>query len=315
MSRRNGGPWRIVGIIGASLAALGVVLLLFTAYQLWGTGLAESHSQARLRQQIEPTLPRSPTPAATGTTVASSALPTGPPTTAPASQAPAEGQPVATISIPTIGLDQVVVEGVGTKDLQLGPGHYPGTPLPGQAGNVALAGHRTTYGHPFTHLDQLHPGDPIVLTTVQGVFDYVVRTSTTVLPTDVAVLDATTGPTLTLTTCTPPYSASHRLVVTADLAHSRLAGRATTPTTGGTSTATVPAPRPVSADVLSDPGGGSWVAALGWGLLVVLVVAGALVVARRTGRRLLSAVVAVPLLLVVLFVFFENLSPLLPASY
>ena len=64
------------------------------------------------------------------------------------------------------------MEGTNTPDLRKGPGHYIGTPLPGEAGNVGVAGHRTTYGHPFYNLDSVKPGDPIVLTTLQGIFVY-----------------------------------------------------------------------------------------------------------------------------------------------
>ncbi len=84
---------------------------------------------------------------------AANVMPTGPPVTAPHTEAPAEGDPVGEIRIPAIGLDQVVVEGTNTNDLRQGPGHYIGTPLPGQGGNAAIAGHRTTYGHPFYNLD------------------------------------------------------------------------------------------------------------------------------------------------------------------
>ena len=92
--------------------------------------------------------------------------------TAPRTSAPAEGEPIGDIRIPVIGINQVVVEGTNTPDLRKGPGHYIGTPLPGQAGNAAIAGHRTTYGHPFYNLDSVKVGDPIVLTTLQGIFVY-----------------------------------------------------------------------------------------------------------------------------------------------
>ena len=74
--------------------------------------------------------------------------------------------------IPAIGVDKIVVEGVSLADLKKGPGHYPETPLPGQEGNAAIAGHRTTYGAPFNRLDELEPGDEITVTTVQGEFTY-----------------------------------------------------------------------------------------------------------------------------------------------
>ncbi len=77
----------------------------------------------------------------------------------------AEGDPVARLKIPEIDVDVVVVAGVSVEDLKRGPGHYPGTPLPGQYGNAVIAGHRTTYGRPFHDIDDLEPGDQIVATT------------------------------------------------------------------------------------------------------------------------------------------------------
>ena len=103
-----------------------------------------------------------------------------------------------------------------------GPGHYTGTPLPGQVGNAAIAGHRTTYGHPFYNLDSVKVGDPIVLTTLQGIFVYDATKSVVVSPSDTTVLDNVIANQLTLTTCNPRFSASTRLVVQATLAHSQL---------------------------------------------------------------------------------------------
>ena len=94
--------------------------------------------------------------------------------------------------------------------------------MPGQAGNAAVAGHRTTYGHPFYNLDSVKVGDPIVFTTLQGIFVYDTTKSFVVSPSDTAVVDAVLGNQLTLTTCNPRFSATTRLVVQATLAHSRL---------------------------------------------------------------------------------------------
>ena len=129
------------------------------------------------------------------------------------------GDAVASLRIPSIGVDTIVVNGVGRDDLRSGPGHYPGTPLPGQIGNAAIAGHRTTYGAPFGDLDQLHVGDRVFVTTLQGTFIFEVYESRVVNPSDVSVLedDVTRQAVLTLTTCTPKYSAAQRLVVKAEL--------------------------------------------------------------------------------------------------
>jgi sortase A len=173
------------------------VVLVFVAYELWGTGFSESHSQAELRHQISNQLKPSSIPAA------------------PVVFAPAEGKAVGTIAIPKIGVNKAIVEGTSPADLHEGPGHYLGTPMPGHPGNVAIAGHRTTYGAPFSNLDELAAGDPVIITTPEGVFSYRVTHSTVVAPSDIAVLDPIAANEVTLTTCTPRFTATRRLIVQA----------------------------------------------------------------------------------------------------
>ena len=100
--------------------------------------------------------------------------------------------------------------------LRNGPVHYALTPLPGAGEPFAVAGHRTTYGAPFYELDKLREGDPIYVDTPYAKFRYAVAKETTVDPTDISVLNDR-GYGLVLTTCTPPYSAAHRLIVWATL--------------------------------------------------------------------------------------------------
>jgi len=129
-----------------------------------------------------------------------------------------EGDALTRIVIPTIKVDTVVVEGTGASALRAGAGHYPNTPLPGEEGNVAIAGHRTTYGKPFANLDRLSPGDEVVLETPIGRHVYRVAKAPFVVPnTDFTVISQTPGHTLTLTTCHPKGSARQRLVVKADM--------------------------------------------------------------------------------------------------
>src|SRR5580692_8520072 len=213
---------RVVDIIGRVLIGLGVLLLLFTAYQIWGTSVQEAHTQSGLRTQLQAETNSDAVKQALAEESALDKLPTGPPVAAPTTTAPPEGQPIGDIRIPGIGINQVVVEGTNTPDLRKGPGHYTGTPLPGQAGNVAIAGHRTTYGHPFYNLDGVKPGDPIVVTTLQGVFVYDAFKQVVVSPSDTSVIDNVYANYLTLTTCNPRFSASSRLVVVAKLAHTQL---------------------------------------------------------------------------------------------
>ena len=131
----------------------------------------------------------------------------------------ASGDPITKISIPAADLKPtVVVEGTGASALRAGAGHYPNTPLPGEEGNVAIAGHRTTYGKPFANLDHLKPGDEIFLETPVGKYTYKVsRDPFVVTPTDFSVIAQTPGKTLTLTTCHPKGSARQRLIVKAEL--------------------------------------------------------------------------------------------------
>jgi sortase A len=130
------------------------------------------------------------------------------------------GDSLTRIRIPAIGVDVVVVEGTSASALRAGAGHYPDTPLPCDAGNVGIAGHRTTYGKPFNQIDRLKPGDLILLDTPMGSCTYqVARDPFVVLPDDLSVV-APPYPDpnarwLTLTSCTPKGSASHRIVIRA----------------------------------------------------------------------------------------------------
>lgn len=134
------------------------------------------------------------------------------------------GDPVTRLQIPTIDVDTVVVEGTSLAALRAGAGHYPETPLPGEAGNVAIAGHRTTYGRPFNRIDELKEGDEVILTTPLGRHTYeVVGPPGVVLPTQYAeVVDEypSDGDYVTLTSCHPEGSATHRIVVRAKLVES-----------------------------------------------------------------------------------------------
>ena len=204
----------------------------FVGYQLWGTGLEYAQAQDQLDDEFEEllagatTVPATTAVPATTTTDSPSALPTTSPPTIPPTTAPpiqpvvyANGDAVARIEIPSIGLDSKVVQGVTPEDLKKGPGHYPDTPMPGELGNAAIAGHRTTYGEPFSNLDGVEPGAEIILTTVNGRYVYRATGSEVVPPTASDVV-ATTDPSvarLTLTTCHPRWTARERLIVFADL--------------------------------------------------------------------------------------------------
>jgi sortase A len=208
---------RVIGGVGRVLVTAGLLILFFVAYELWGTNILEARAQDNLRRDFEGQLGSEPRTSSTSDdpTVSTTTTTTTAPPPAPI---PPEGEPAAIIRIPRIGVDKVVVEGTSTADLRKGPGHYAGTPLPGQVGNAAIAGHRTTYGAPFADLDQLLEGDLIQVETLSGTFDYLVSEPPFVVnPGDTQVLDQTpTEATLTLTTCNPKYSARQRLIVKAE---------------------------------------------------------------------------------------------------
>ena len=300
---------RVVDIIGRVLIGLGVLVLLFTAYQIWGTSVQEAHVQSGLRSQLQNDTSNQAVKRALAQESTVDTLPTGPPVAAPTTAAPAEGEPIGDIRIPVIGLNQVVVEGTNTPDLRKGPGHYTGTPLPGQAGNAAVAGHRTTYGHPFYNLDSVKVGDPIVLTTLQGIFVYDATKSFVVSPSDTSVVDNVIANQITLTTCNPRFSATTRLVVQGTLAHSQLFAHTALPVQKHVKD------KPKSESLAGDSGV-SLADALFWGFVTAIVVAGIFFAAHylRRQRWLIYGVGAVGTL-VLLWFFFGAVSPLLPASF
>ena len=128
------------------------------------------------------------------------------------------GDPVARLRAPGMDADFVVVEGTDAPALRRAPGHYPDTPLPGLPGTSAIAGHRTTYGAPFRHLDRMRRGDPITVETPYARFVYRTEASRIVAPSAYEYVTRTVGhDRLALTACHPLYSAARRLVVFARL--------------------------------------------------------------------------------------------------
>ncbi len=206
--------------IGRAFIALGAVVLLFAGYQVWGTDWVNAREQRVLKTEIRERF--------ADTERSDRERPRSVPETPPTDDREAPPQPdlieppplgdaLGLIEIPSIGVEQAMVEGVGRDELQKGPGHYPHSPLPGRSGNVSVAGHRTTYGSPFGDLDALENGDEITVTTDDGRFTYIVTDQLIVEPSDVSVIEPTDDARLTLTTCHPKYSAQERLIVVAHL--------------------------------------------------------------------------------------------------
>jgi sortase A len=260
---------------------------------------------------------------------------------------------VAALRLPTItATTYYVVAGVSTEDLKRGVGHYPSTPLPGSLGNAALAGHRTTYGAPFENLDQLHPGDPILIDLPTGQhYRYLVDSSEIVAPTDTLVLDQPKDPTvalLTLTTCHPKRSTRQRLIIHSHLdtgsssaplgttlAHPATSAPATTQAavagtddTVGATTTTTRATVVASVVSLANDGASTsdartlasgwfhdpwaWPEMAAWGGLLGALVLGATMLGWWSGRPWLIRFLAAAPALVMLYFLFQNVNRLLP---
>jgi sortase A len=327
--------WRwAVGGVGRGLIAAGVLILLFVVYQLWGTGIQEARSQNKLENEFNDIIATAPAPTTVPTTVTTTGA-TAPATTVPttttlplSSTPPAQvkqGDPLARIEIPKIGVDKIVVAGVSLSDLRKGPGLYPFSALPGQIGNAAIAGHRTTYGAPFFRVDELAAGDEIILTTVSGTFRYLVTEIKVVKPTDFSVLDPTPDATLTLTSCNPRYSSRQRIVVKAKLDETK----SDDPLPAAVTTVQIPADNgggieqsadnplvssigdSFSAGWFSDSG--AWFPTIVWGAIVAAVAFGFWMLGRRWKRWAAYLLAVIPFLFVLYF-FFENVARLLPPN-
>jgi sortase A len=127
------------------------------------------------------------------------------------------GQAIGILQMPKLGVTYTVVHGTDDASLQKGPGHYPETPFPGLRQTVAIAGHRTTYLAPFRNIDQLRPGDRIVLTMRYAQFNYTVQYNKVVEPTSWWVTHNVGYERLVLSACNPLYSAAQRIVTFARL--------------------------------------------------------------------------------------------------
>ena len=120
---------------------------------------------------------------------------------------------VGTMEIPKLGVSKSMYEGITLTTLDHGPGHWPGTAMPGQLGNVVIAGHRVSHDKPFRNIDKLVPGDDVIMTTADGSFDYKVTSTEIVNPDALWIVDQTPDYTATLFACHPPGSTRQRIVV------------------------------------------------------------------------------------------------------
>lgn len=213
--------------VGELLITLGVVALLFIAYQLWWTTVVSNREAARNAEEI--TRSWTPTPTVD--------LPPE------LTQAPADGVGFALMTIPRLG-DNVkskpVLQGVSLEVLAEGLGHYPTSAMPGQPGNFAVAGHRISYGEPFRNVPELQIGDNVYVETENYWYTYRLAKSEIVLPDAIWTVEPEPfGPEtnlndrlVTLTTCEPLYGNSHRWIWWGELVN-------TTPKIEGAPTMTV----------------------------------------------------------------------------
>lgn len=210
---------RIIGILGRIFVGAGLILLFYTGYLLWGTGVYTKQEQQHAAEKI------AQNPIITEQQLTGGAIPPA----RPAGGAKI-GEPLFTLKIPKIGLETVVVEGVD-KDASLkkGPGHFPDcnaisteecvndAKYPGEHGNVAISGHRTTYGAPFFKLNELEKGDVIDFISGRARYRYKMR--------EQKIMDPVTGfgtveqhgvDEVTLTACHPRFSATQRIIIQGD---------------------------------------------------------------------------------------------------
>jgi sortase A len=280
--RRHRRP--LPGILRMTVLAAGVLMLVggtFLAYELWASSLIESRSQARLLAEFKRSLVLDD----------SSGLVT-----------PPEGHPVGVLEIPSIHVEQVVVQGIGSADTKLGPGHDPSTPAPGQAGNAVLVGRSTTYGGPFRHLDRLRPGAQIYVVTRQGRSSYTVTEQRRFALGDTAPAAATTESRLTLITADPLLA--RREVVVVALADGE----------------PVQAPGPLPLRPAGERPGrstsvnGRWGPMLLWGQLLALTAAVAAYLYRRGWSPSVTYLLTTPVLITLAVLFYGSIDNLLPPS-
>lgn len=215
----------VIGIVGRVFVAAGLILLFYTAYLLWGTGVYTAQQQEQAAQEL-----------ASNPLVGEEQLSNGDIPPARPAEPVALGSPLFTMKIPKLAVETAIVEGVGREELKKGPGHFPdcadvgdgvecveGAAYPSEEGNVAISGHRTTYGAPFFNLHQLEKGDVIDVVSGRARYRYQVRGQEIVDPVaGYNVVEQHGRSELTLTTCHPRFSAAQRLIIHADYVGSSL---------------------------------------------------------------------------------------------
>ena len=231
--------YAILGVVGELLITAGVLLGLYVVWQLFYTDVQSARVQQAELDKIEwaeevrvpraAVAPPGEEPSPEQIQLIPDELKVYSPKGAPVITEPAEGTTYGVLHVPRWGFDysRPISEGTDRHRVldKLGIGHYSGTAMPGQVGNFAIAGHRTTYGKPFTDIDQLAVGDALVVQTEQAWYVYKVTAAAIVLPEQVEVIapvpskpnEIATAASITLTSCHPKFSAEKRYVVWGEL--------------------------------------------------------------------------------------------------
>jgi len=224
---------RVVSVLGECLVTAGALVLLFVVWQAWWTDVTARAQSDRASERLEqrwkdPAVTESPLPAVpSGPRSATEGKPAGMEAPPVVASPPEVGTAFALVRIPAFGRDYVqpLLEGTDTQTLKSGVGHYVGTALPGAVGNLAIAGHRVTYGRPFFRIDELRVDDVVQVETERALLTYTVRSSLVVTPDRIDVIapvperpgEQPQERLLTLTACHPRYSARQRYIVQAVL--------------------------------------------------------------------------------------------------
>ena len=210
------GPKLSRHLLRRPLVAAGLAILLVAG---GATAVAVAQSSAPVElPALDEGLPEPVPPAVPTTTTTAVAPPPVEVMAAPVEVAPPAPKKnalvrVGEIVIPKIGLVHPMYEGVDLKVVDHGPGHWPGSAMPGELGNAVFAGHRVTHSHPFRRIHELVPGDEIIFRTATGEFTYQMTKQEIVFPKDVWIVNPTEDATITLFACHPPGSARQRIVV------------------------------------------------------------------------------------------------------
>lgn len=279
-TQRRRRPGSILMTAAVVTAGMGLLVVGFAAYLFGFTSVEAFHSQHRMAEQL----------------AGSAGL------AALNGRTPPAGQAVAILAIPAIGIRQVVVEGTSSIDLENGPGLLIGSAPPGTAGDVVLAGRRTTFGSTFARIDTLRKGDLVAVTGALGKFAYVVTWKRVVSPGSPLPAGPTTAGRLTLVTSTPAVRATSLLIVSADLV--------------GKPIATVPlkaAALPPAQFGLAGDGAATTPAIL-WGGALIAVLLLAWYLLRRSRKTWLVYGLATPVVIATALLCFANVAALLPAT-